>query len=555
MADSDWQTQTEPAEGLAAAGQSLPVDQLTFDEAAYLQVNRDVAESVSRGDFASGYAHYLKFGFNEGRPTGRKPFETANRVFQLSSDASDEPVPIDCCVESVITTADGGVMIIGWVDDSASPLDCIRIRCMNWQLVLDRQSLMRVRRADVEQALGRSRTHLFGFVGFICADASLGEARNCSVELWLESEQVVSVRPACRQMRAEEQRELLLTVLRDSTFFDNADAERMAGLDRGIGEQIIKLNRRITAQCVASPYVERFGPQRERFKGTIIVVLYGKPEFLALQNAIYSAQPGIEDYEFIYVCNSPELGQMLLRDAKLGSMVYGISQSVMLLGGNAGFGAANNAAAAIARSDRIITVNPDVFPRDPAWAARHSSLIEQLPLDQVRLFGAALYYDDGSLMHGGMYFEIDRLLSHRPEGYLSRPVARVEHYGKGAPESATHFLTSRPVPAVTGAFMSLRRNWFEKLGGFSEDFVFGHYEDADLCLRSLELDVPAWMHDLPMWHLEGKGSTRHSVHEGGAQVNRWLFTRRWEATINASLLGPQPSHRHLTGLFTQMKIG
>jgi len=41
-----------------------------FDEAAYLALNPGVAEAVSRGDFASGRAHYETFGFDE----GRKPF-------------------------------------------------------------------------------------------------------------------------------------------------------------------------------------------------------------------------------------------------------------------------------------------------------------------------------------------------------------------------------------------------------------------------------------------------------------------------------------------------
>jgi GT2 family glycosyltransferase len=97
------------------------------------------------------------------------------------------------------------------------------------------------------------------------------------------------------------------------------------------------------------------------------------------------------------------------------------------------------------------------------------------------------------------------------------------------------------VPAVTGAFISVARNWFENLGGFSPDFSFGHYEDADLCLRSLVGGSPVWMHDVGFWHMEGKGSTRRIVHEGGSLVNRWHFTRCWADTIRADLLGPHPA--------------
>ena len=150
-----------------------------------------------------------------------------------------------------------------------------------------------------------------------------------------------------------------------------------------------------------------------------------------------------------------------------------------------------------------------------------------MPEAQTRLFGSSLYYDDGSLMHGGMYFEVDAGFHTGAGGTTRRSMVRVEHYGKGAPPWATQYVASRPVPAVTGAFMSIDRAWFEKLGGFTEDYVFGHYEDADLCLKSLLAGTPAWLHDIRMWHLEGKGSRRLPQHEGGSLFNRWHFSRTW----------------------------
>ena len=119
---------------------------------------------------------------------------------------------------------------------------------------------------------------------------------------------------------------------------------------------------------------------------------------------------------------------------------------------------------------------------------------------------------------------------------------RVEHYGKGSPPELTEFTRPRPVPAVTGAFISCERAWFERLAGFTEDYVFGHYEDADLCLKSLQAGVPVWMQDLKLWHLEGRGSTRKPVHEGGSLVNRWLFSTTWGASLMPNLLGPHPTH-------------
>jgi GT2 family glycosyltransferase len=144
-----------------------------------------------------------------------------------------------------------------------------------------------------------------------------------------------------------------------------------------------------------------------------------------------------------------------------------------------------------------------------------------------------------------MYFEVDATIHASTTATMRRTMVRVEHYGKGAPPWASQYVASRPVPAVTGAFLSVDRGWFEKLGGFSEDYVFGDYEDADLCLKSLLAGTPAWLHDNRMWHLEGRGAERVPQHEGGALVNRWHFARTWTATIVPDLLGRTPRHRLL----------
>ena len=190
-------------------------------------------------------------------------------------------------------------------------------------------------------------------------------------------------------------------------------------------------------------------------------------------------------------------------------------------------------AARHARSDRILIVNPDVFPKDQEWAIKHRALIADAPELETRIFGASLYYDDGSLMHGGMYFDIDRPLLMGADAITPKRLIRVEHFGKGAPADDQVFPRARPVPAVTGAFISVDRDWFERLGGFTEDYVFGHYEDADLCLKSRANGVTPWLQDIRLWHLEGKGSTRLPVHEGGSLVNRWLFSHRWADRIEA----------------------
>ena len=64
-------------------------------------------------------------------------------------------------------------------------------------------------------------------------------------------------------------------------------------------------------------------------------------------------------------------------------------------------------------------------------------------------------------------------------------------------------------------------------GGFSPEYMFTHFEDADLCLKSFSAGKPAWLHYLPFVHFEGKGSVYRPVHASGRVVNRWHFTKLW----------------------------
>jgi hypothetical protein len=519
-------------------------DEADFNEAGYLRRNPDVIEALRRGEFKTGYQHYAQYGIREGRTVPGAPVERRDALIATISGGSEEPDPGDfrCAVDTVIVAHRAGVMVIGWADDASTAIDCVRVISRAWHLVFRGASLVRVRRQDVEAALGGNVTHPFGFFGFVHAPDLVDMADGCTVEIWLKNDSMVSLQQPMHRVGEIELRNLVLGYLAGADFFGNQQIEGAAAVDRGLGRHVVAFNRAITSRITGAPYVERFGTLHRQPRGSIVVCLYGKSEFLAVQNCLFADRPGIEDYEFIYVLNSPELGEKLLREARASTMTYGLPQTVVVLPGNAGFGAANNAGVVASRSSRILNVNPDVFPRDPRWAARHTALLDERPAEETRLFGAALYYDDGSLMHGGMYFEMDTGISLRGGDFHPERVVRTEHYGKGAPAWAEQFVRPRPVPAVTGAFMSSDRAWYETLGGFNEDYVFGHYEDADLCLKSLQRGTPSWLQDLRLWHLEGKGSTRQPQHEGGSLVNRWLFSSLWGETIMDGLLGPAPTH-------------
>lgn len=526
----------KPKAGSASAQPVLPSE---FDEESYLRLNPDVLLAVAEGKFRSGREHYEVYGKEEGRlavaPSGLPRDKII--ITARPGQAEEAPhVPLGA-VDAIRLSPAGGLYVTGWVNDSLDPLDTVELYVAGWSVAFSASGLARARRPDAESVVRLHLPHSLGFWGFIYAGQRLAPGK-CNVVLRMKSGAELSIIVQIEQAEDLELRGIMLNQIATAHYPGPAYFNAPAVIGNAIGAQLVDFSQMLTRRALGTAYVERFHQQGKVRKASIIVCLYGKAEYLALQQGIFARQPGAEDYEFIYVCNSASLAELLLREAAIAQLAYGLDITLILLGANAGFAAANNLAAAHARTQRLIFMNPDVFPKGPEFARKHLALLEELPQEQTDLFGAALYYDDGSLMHAGMYFEADTIPGFALERQEDVSLVRVEHYGKGAPGEDAALLRPRPVPAVSGAFISAARGWFETLEGFSQDYIFGHYEDADLCLRSLQADRPAWLHDVRLYHLEGKGSIRQTVHEGAAAVNRGLFTRNWLSVLEDGLLGP-----------------
>ncbi len=501
-----------------------------FVESSYLLAFPDIADAIAAGDYTSGLDHYLRHGHREDRLRDLRYLNAAH-----TRDTGNFPAG---GLDAVFVTSTGWCFVIGWLNDETAALR--EVSCLKAdQIAAATGHFARCRREDAEGVVVARLGKLLGFWTVFRVEDGFLPVDVIQVRLAAGREQkTFPVQP--KHVDNEQLRELALEYLASARYFANPQAEAALQLKDGLGKTLVDLNVEISDKIISGAYVSRFGTQTGTLDGSIIVCLYGRSEYLFLQAALFSRCSGADQYEFIYVSNSPELAETLLKEAAMVHRVYGLRITIVILPSNAGFGAANNVASEYALSDRILIVNPDVFPRDRNWAIQHSAIVTGLPADQTAVFGAPLYYDDGSLMHAGMFFDIDTGVSIRDGQIECHNMIRVEHSVTGAPPDTKAFLTSRKVSAVTGAFISVDRAWFESLGGFSLEYVFGHYEDADLCLKSLVAGKPVWVHNVPFWHLEGKGSTRRHVHEGGSTVNRWHFTQLWKQFIDCELRGRRP---------------
>jgi GT2 family glycosyltransferase len=532
---------TSPPKGAepVSATLSSDTDLEDFDESAYLAAFPDVAKSIKDGQFPSAINHYESYGRREGRLADSR-YEALVRA-----DTAGFPA---ACVDRVYGCKDGQCLVLGWVnDDGQDPVNKLVLRNA-LGLRGSTTVVYRYARKDVSSHVGLPEDRKLAFWAVVAIDRPESMSAPVTEVTLSAGAERKTFKCQVRVVAVERFMELALEHLGSQTV-GHAPIETFRSLDAGLGRSLIALNLKVSGRIALGAQTVQIGVAPARPEASVIVCLYGKPELLRIQCALFSTCRGIENYEFIYVSNSPEMAELLIKDATIANRIYGMPITLILLPGNAGFGVANNVAANAARSARLLIVNPDVFPMDPEWPSQHSRIVNDLPPEQVALFGAPLYYDDGSLMHGGMYFEVDVEFSFRDQQATRCEMLRVEHYGKGAPPHTNPFLVSRPVPAVTGAFMSVEREWFESLGGFSPEYIYGQYEDADLCLKSFNAGKPAWLHCLPFVHFEGKGSAPRPAFGGAGLVNRWHFTKFWGEVVKESIHGPAsqafptPAHR------------
>lgn len=274
---------------------------------------------------------------------------------------------------------------------------------------------------------------------------------------------------------------------------------------------------------IGCPTVQQIGTPVDDPLVSIIIPLYKVLDFLPFQIAAFASDPQILfRCEVIYVLDSPEQADAVAHLLTGLNLVYGLPITLAVMPRNGGYAIANNRAAALARGKALTLLNSDVIPIKAGWVGE---LTERLNDETIGAVGPKLLFEDDSIQHAGLFFDRDhrgRWLNH--------------HYYKGMPRHYRPANTERSVPGVTGACVVLRRAQFEAVGGFTEDYVIGDYEDSDLCLkvRATGRDI-LYVPSAELYHLERRSMTQSSDYMRGvaSQYNSWLHEQRWDAAMTA----------------------
>ena len=241
---------------------------------------------------------------------------------------------------------------------------------------------------------------------------------------------------------------------------------------RGL-RRLLRPGKRIdpATQVVVPPcQILEAGHATPRGRVSIIVPFRDQPELLrrclgSLRRTDYA------DRELILVDHASRESRTL---RALDRLARRPSTLVVSRGGAFNFSQLCNAGAAQATGDYVLFLNNDTEVLHPEWLERMLAVAQRADVGAV---GATLLYADGTLQHAGVY---------------QGPTGRWVHVYRG--ERADHagqrgeLAHVRAVPAVTGACLLVRRDLFEAVGGFDEQYPITH-GDVDLCRRLRQRDL------------------------------------------------------------------
>jgi GT2 family glycosyltransferase len=435
---------------------------------------------------------------------------------------------VECQVEGAIRVGTEGIVVTGWIlhDDTDQIQEAAVVSLFGRRVVLD-APLPAMARPDVIGAKAAeiaSRNHDCGFVAFAAVPRLAGEDRAWFLELVMKG-----------------------GVIKRCPFICPATPESFHGISLSLGlvqekaRDLPDLFRRAISPAAdwfwaatrrnnPPPAEIAYGIAPTGPEVSIVVPLYGRIDLMRYQIATFSNDDAFNStaarVELIYVLDDPAAEDAFLLLSRHLYDLYRVPFRTLLLKRNLGYSAANNFGAAAATGGLLLFLNSDVLPARPGWVGQLSDAYRAL--DHCGILGCRLLFEDGSIQHAGMTFRASTLVPGCWEN---------DHPGKGLPAAFDPHRKAVAVPAVTAACLIVDRALFHELGGMSEDYVIGDFEDSDLCLRAQDRGWKVYYTpEIELFHLERQSMRLIDRNKAGWRqnltlYNMWKHSRRWGSLI------------------------
>jgi len=253
----------------------------------------------------------------------------------------------------------------------------------------------------------------------------------------------------------------------------------------------------------ASTFISEFGQMKVSWpvdESLVSIIIPTKDHVELLQTCVSSIKKltAFKNYEIILVDSGSEERDthryyaQIEHDPSISIVIYEPGDAF-------NFNIALNTGASHAQGEILLFLNNDTEVIHHDWL---EEIVRWANRAEIGVVGAKLIYPDGTIQHAGIVVGLEGHASHVFSGMRegsSGPFGSVEWY--------------RNYSAVTGACMALRRDVFDQIGGFSEEYSLV-FSDVEICLRVMEAGYRnVYTPYAKLIHHEGKSRARFMPYE------------------------------------------
>lgn len=261
-------------------------------------------------------------------------------------------------------------------------------------------------------------------------------------------------------------------------------------------------------------------PIRNRPLVSIVIPFKDKPELLHYIVGDILEKSTYEHYEVVGVSNNsvePETFDAMRDLSGLDGRIRFLRHDVPF-----SFSAVANFGVRGCAGQHVVLLNNDIRLISAGWI---EAMLEHSQRPDVGAVGGKLYYPDQRVQHAGVIVGIGGYAGHSHKGFPGR------HQGY-----FNRLQLIQNVSAVTGAFMMVKKELYDSLGGFDEHSFAVACNDVDFCLRLREKGY--WNVFTPYaeaWHLESASRGYEDTPEKEARFagERRLFSERHRGVMEA----------------------
>ena len=190
----------------------------------------------------------------------------------------------------------------------------------------------------------------------------------------------------------------------------------------------------------------------------------------------------------------------------------------------------NNYGVFKSRGDIIALVNNDIEVVSGSWL---DEMVSHACRKEIGAVGAKLYYDEGSVQHGGVVLGIGGVAGHAHK-----------HFGHNAHGYFSRLKIVQNYSAVTAACLVVRKELFYEVGGLDEENLSIAFNDVDFCLKLQEKGYRnLWTPYAELNHHESKSrgpedtekKKRRFEQEVGYMIKKWDQTLKNDKYYNKNL--------------------